>query len=500
VCVGDVALVVHENGNGGTAQDAAVEAISDYGLDKIDLKAGEVVVDVGANVGVVSLYLAKKFPEAQIIAVEPHPQTFEYLKLNIKANGCENITALNYAVNADGGFVRLGGDVDENAGGVHMFGDGEEVTAVPLAHVFAHHAEGKRVALLKLDCEGAEWGVLRSSLDVLDEVDRIRGELHVNQQLLYDMTLIDRVVGLVPDTVWTGRIIADFTPQTPPLAPPRRQGGESARQEQVGQAGLDKERYPVVTVLIPTLNGADTITKAIESVLTPPLVPPRRQGGESARQEQGEQVERVGLPLVEVVVVDDGSTDETVHIVRSLREKYANLVLVEMLSNAGQVAAMNAGLRAARGEWVLFIGDDDVVDAEGLREMIDQLQAWDNTIGFVYSDYQYMGKRTDRVHTPPFRRADYHRHFAAGAACMWRRAIGLEYRTLHDGKHAHGEDFDLIYRLVEMGYAGKKLPTVKPVVHLNLVDGRGTSWLHQHQDEGALAEFKRRHPQFRGRL
>lgn len=482
---------------GGTGAYALGEVSSVYKLPEMDFNPGDVVIDVGANVGAISCWIGVHHPEVRVYAFEPVKPSYDLLVENLEANGCTNVQAFNMAITGDGRDVSVYGALDENAGGASVYlddGNGEvfHAKSVTLAEFMESQAI-ERVRLLKLDCEGSEYEILESSWDVLARVDAVRAEFHENDLIReqYDTSgIIAKLQDAVPDV---SDIRIEMAPAVSALDKVRSIAPSPPKSPSPTGGEGDLKTTPMVTVLIPTKNGAETICRAVESVLTPPPIPLPVDG-------EGEQVERVGEAYVEVVVVDDGSTDETVHILRSLRERYAGLVLIEMGENVGQVAAMNAGLSVARGEWVLFIGDDDMVDAGALREMIDQVEDWDDTIGFVYADYQYMGKRADRVVTPAFRREDYHRHFAAGAACMWRRRIGLAYRTLHEGKHAHGEDFDLIYRLVEMGYVGKKLATSKPVVYLNLVDGRGTSWLHANQDSGPLAEFKRRHPQFVGRL
>src|SRR4051794_26221602 len=62
-------------------------------------------------------------------------------------------------------------------------------------------------------------------------------------------------------------------------------------------------------------------------------------------------------PRVEVVVVDDGSTDGSPDIIRS----YGGDVLVELKENAGQASAMNAGFARASGDIVCFLDADDLL-------------------------------------------------------------------------------------------------------------------------------------------
>ena len=87
-----------------------------------------------------------------------------------------------------------------------------------------------------------------------------------------------------------------------------------------------------VSVVIPAYNAAKTIGVALDSV-------------------RGQSL-RVG----EIVVVDDGSGDETATIVR---DRYADCRFVERTSNGGPAAARNDGLRHSSGEWIAFLDGDD---------------------------------------------------------------------------------------------------------------------------------------------
>jgi hypothetical protein len=88
---------------------------------------------------------------------------------------------------------------------------------------------------------------------------------------------------------------------------------------------------PTVSVVIPTYNYGRYVGEAIDSALA-----------QSA-------------PPHEVIVVDDGSTDDTPAVLA----RYAGRVRVIRQANAGLSAARNAGIRAAGGEWVAFLDSDD---------------------------------------------------------------------------------------------------------------------------------------------
>ena len=91
-------------------------------------------------------------------------------------------------------------------------------------------------------------------------------------------------------------------------------------------------RAPVtVTAVIPSYNSAKLLPRCIESVLTQTV------------------------PVSEILVIDDGSTDNTAEVVAQFP---APVRLIQQ-KNAGVAAARNAGIRAAAGEWIGFLDADD---------------------------------------------------------------------------------------------------------------------------------------------
>jgi glycosyltransferase involved in cell wall biosynthesis len=90
--------------------------------------------------------------------------------------------------------------------------------------------------------------------------------------------------------------------------------------------------YPLVSVIIPTYNRAHTIAETIDSVL------------------------KQTYPNVELIVVDDGSKDNTQEVLRGYGARIRNI----HQENAGQMAARNRGIREARGEIISFLDSDDL--------------------------------------------------------------------------------------------------------------------------------------------
>ncbi len=160
----------------------------DYKLQQIDFRPGDVVVDIGANIGIVALYLAKKHPGLRIIAIEPVPTTFSHLRENVRANGVNNITALNCAVTRDGRDLQMIVNPGHSGGSTGHLRNMRQpghynltVKSRTLDRIFDEYVPG-RCRLLKIDCEGAEYEILTGAR-CLQRVDHLGIEIHHNQYL-----------------------------------------------------------------------------------------------------------------------------------------------------------------------------------------------------------------------------------------------------------------------------------------------------------------------------
>ena len=80
---------------------------------------------------------------------------------------------------------------------------------------------------------------------------------------------------------------------------------------------------------------------------------------------------------LEVIVVDDGSTDDTALIADAYHKKYPDTVKVVHKENGGHGSGINAGLRAATGKYFKVVDADDWVDHEALQRLLDYIASFD---------------------------------------------------------------------------------------------------------------------------
>lgn len=102
-------------------------------------------------------------------------------------------------------------------------------------------------------------------------------------------------------------------------------------------------RHPIVSVIIPTYNRAQMLRQAVESVL-----------------EQD-------YPCTEILVIDDGSVDDTPMVLAD----YEDRIRFFRQENTGVSAARNLGIRASRGELIAFLDSDDYWLSEKLTTQVD---------------------------------------------------------------------------------------------------------------------------------
>ena len=132
------------------------------------------IVDCGANVGVSCLYFRKRFPQAKIIAFEPDPKIFAYLKNNLASAGCQDIDLVPKAVWSSTTTLRFhqeGADASRVSGGT-------EKNLVEIPAVRLRDYLNEPVAFLKIDIEGAETEVIRDIAPCLHLVRNLFVEYH----------------------------------------------------------------------------------------------------------------------------------------------------------------------------------------------------------------------------------------------------------------------------------------------------------------------------------
>jgi len=150
-------------------------------LKDFDINKNDVVLDIGAHIGIFSIFAAKKAKNGKIYSFEPLKNNYILLKKNLKINGIKNVIPINKAVsnktskkminisNSNTGsssFV-----LDEHSGSII-------VQTTSLQKIISDHKLTK-INFLKMDVEGAEYEILSNcTKNVLKKIDKISMEVH----------------------------------------------------------------------------------------------------------------------------------------------------------------------------------------------------------------------------------------------------------------------------------------------------------------------------------
>src|SRR5688572_27262369 len=107
------------------------------------------------------------------------------------------------------------------------------------------------------------------------------------------------------------------------------------------------DRNSLISVVIPTFNRAHLISEAIESVLAQ------------------------SYPNWELIIVDDGSTDETQSLIRNFSDTRIRYFRIEHSGSFGTVR--NFGIQASKGEYIAFLDSDDIWDPMKLEKQLQTI-------------------------------------------------------------------------------------------------------------------------------
>jgi glycosyltransferase involved in cell wall biosynthesis len=205
-------------------------------------------------------------------------------------------------------------------------------------------------------------------------------------------------------------------------------------------------RDPLVTVVIPTRNRCHLLPRALRSVL------------------------RQTVRELELVVVDDASSDGTRELVEGLSDDRVRLARHRL--RRGASAARNTGIRLARGEYVAFLDDDDQWLPGKLAQQLELIEGAPPELGVVYGGYHVASQRSRRVvatSLPPERPLG-HSDFLDSTGFMTSipliRRRCLEEVGLFDEELPGCQDVDLWIRLAER-FAFQAVPGVLAIHNIH---------------------------------
>lgn len=192
---------------------------------------------------------------------------------------------------------------------------------------------------------------------------------------------------------------------------------------------------------------------------------------------------RIGRDDIEIIVVDDGSTDsETESEMNSVRKGGVSVIRQE---NRGLAAARNAGIMASRGDYILPLDADNLVRPEYVSDALTIMDANPRT-GVVYGDANYIGDKTGRWHVGPFDMDRLLRWNYIDACTVYRRSVWEQNGGYDPTLPVQGfEDWDFWLGAVQNGWEFAYVPKV--LFDYRISEGSMRARMAGHEAE--IAEF-----------
>jgi FkbM family methyltransferase len=146
---------------------------ADLNLFRLYLKPGDKVIDVGANIGDISLTASVCVGvDGRVWAIEPHPRIFHFLKANLALNYASNVEALNFAAGETSGDVTFTNDRRDD---MNRIGDGTLKVSLRRLDELVDCRDS--IALLKVDVEGYEKQVFLGAKLILQHTNCVYFEI-----------------------------------------------------------------------------------------------------------------------------------------------------------------------------------------------------------------------------------------------------------------------------------------------------------------------------------
>ncbi|WP_081413780.1 glycosyltransferase family 2 protein [Eisenibacter elegans] len=169
---------------------------------------------------------------------------------------------------------------------------------------------------------------------------------------------------------------------------------------------------PLVSIIIPTYNASATLSKTLESIV------------------------QQTYPQIEVWIVDGQSTDHTLEVIQQYTEQHSYMQCVSE-ADKGIFDAMNKGVALATGEWLYFLGADDVLLPNGITDVFGQCDY--QNLDFVYGSI--ISQSSNKVYDGFFSLAKIMRQGICHQATFTRKSL---YDTigLFDLRYKAAADWD----------------------------------------------------------
>lgn len=211
------------------------------------------------------------------------------------------------------------------------------------------------------------------------------------------------------------------------------------------------KKKPLVSIILPVYNGRESVAKAIEALFNQTYSP------------------------IEIIVIDDGSTDGTIEELEKFKEK-SNYHIVRQ-ENQGAPRARNNGAALAQGEYLFFVDADTILFPQCVEKMVETLTSHLEA-SYAYCDYKMSGWREGYHKANPFNAELLRKTNYISCSSLIRK----EHFPGWDPKIKGLQDWDLWLTMLDSGYTGVYIPEVlfEAIQREDSITG---SWVRNHWSE-----------------
>ena len=196
---------------------------------------------------------------------------------------------------------------------------------------------------------------------------------------------------------------------------------------------------PLVSVLIPHFNQARFLGECIDSI------------------------QAQTYPKVEVIVIDDASTEDGAAAALDELESRRGVTVARLTENGGPSHARNVGLESCSGRYILPVDSDNLLLPDALENLVEQLSIASEDIGYIYPNLQYFGNREDYHEAPEYNLYTLlYGNFCDTCSLLDREIFDAGLRYSEEIRLGH-EDWEFVLRLASHGIRGEAAggPTVR---------------------------------------
>lgn len=208
-------------------------------------------------------------------------------------------------------------------------------------------------------------------------------------------------------------------------------------------------KKPIVSVVLPTYNRAQTLPVAIDSIL--------------AQTFQD----------FELIIVDDGSTDNTQTLLKKYQAKSDKIKVITHAKNKGVSAARNRGNDVAQGKYIAIMDSDDIATADFLLKSVEFMEKNPSiTIGVPVRFTYWPNEGLTKKFIWPFPLHDFvFGNTFGNVGNIFKRDFIKKHNIRYKSEYTCGEDYDFWIQMILKGATTTKIPTNEPLVVTKLTGG-----------------------------